>query len=221
MIDQPDLPTVGDQNVAQISVGVIYQVIPQTHFGDLLIPHDGIRGAEFLFHALPLIHLCSDPKLHGSTFPIDSPLDGGRNHAETEQLVQFVRGDFSTPTVLKLQLYAAIELLRRHGPLVNGFKGGKLHLSSELQTQLPWQRDANRDTLLPYDLRLSEEVFYFFTLDHLRCALCRSDRSAETQAGCHRPSEDPASVHDRPLKFLQLSIITQRIVRCYRGEVNI
>ena len=82
-------------------------------------------------------------------------------------LSKFVRGDFSAPAVLKLQLYTAIELLRRHGPLVNGFKGGKLHLSIELQTQLPWQRDANRDTLLPCDLRLSEEVFYFFALDDL------------------------------------------------------
>src|SRR3989475_5314242 len=218
MIDQPDLPTVGDQHVAQISVGVIYQVIPQAHFGDLLIPHDGIRSAEFLFHGLPLIHLRSDPKLQGSTFPIDSPLDGGRNHAETDQLVQFIRGDFSTPAVLKLQLYTAIELLRRHRPLVNGFKGAELHLSIELQTQLPWQRDANRDTLLPCDLRLSEEVFYFFALDDLGCALCRSHRSAETQADCHRPSEDNASVHNRPLRLRFVNCSADRKVLLRRSQ---
>src|SRR5262245_28402338 len=99
--------------------------------------------------------------------PIDSPLDGSGNHAETNQFVQFVSGNFGAPAVLKLQLNTAIELLRRHRALVNGFKGAKLHLSFQLQTQLPWQRDADRDTLLPCYFRLREKVFYFFALDDL------------------------------------------------------
>ncbi|MCZ6514273.1 MAG: hypothetical protein O6850_00235 [Acidobacteria bacterium] len=83
VVDHPELPFLGDQQVSQIAVRVVDQLIEDPHAIDLPVPRFHIRHLDLLRVAFPLAHQYAvDPPGEGRALALEPPLHRDGDHAQ-------------------------------------------------------------------------------------------------------------------------------------------
>src|SRR4029453_1727829 len=133
-----------DQQVSEIAIDVIDQVIEDSDLENLLFPRRGIRGIELSLQPVALHYAVINPELQRSLMSVISPLDGYRDHVESQQLVELVGGDLEHPGILEIDFGAGGELGRSGLPLVNALEDREVLYAAIVERKL--QGVCNADT---------------------------------------------------------------------------
>jgi hypothetical protein len=201
MVDQDDVPAIGDVDVIRVAVDVVDQIVEQLDLGHVLAPGRGIRRDQLLLQAIRLGHPEIDPRDQRALRVVKGARHGGRDHVQAEQLVELVRRNLGLPGVAEVDFGRASAERGHPGPLVvDGLPDREMADAIQLEDRLPRSRDAAQRLAKP-NRRFREKC-----LDLCRLQLverlgeqARLDRSAQKHRrdDCRSAGESEARVHEK------------------------